>query len=139
MGRILAIDFGTKRTGIAVTDPGQMIAAPLATIATHELMHFFEHYFSQENVERLVVGEPRKLDHSESESMRPLRFFVAAFRKHFPAIPVSWMDERFSSSLAKDALVRGGMKKSRRQEKGNLDKVSAALILQSYLESRNRP
>jgi putative Holliday junction resolvase len=133
----VAIDYGTKRTGIAVTDPGQMIASPLETVASHDLMHFLEEYFSREQVETLVVGQPRKLDNTESESMKQIRFFVAAFRKRFPAMHVEWMDERFTSSLAKDALLEGGMKRSDRRVKGNIDKVSAALILQSFLEQKN--
>jgi len=137
LGRILAIDYGTKRTGIAVTDPGQMIASPLDTVASHELMLFLEDYFVREKVEAVVVGHPRKMDNSESESMKQIRFFVAAFRKRFPAMKVEWMDERFTSSLAKDALLEGGMKKSDRRVKGNIDKVSAALILQSFLEQKN--
>jgi putative Holliday junction resolvase len=139
LGRILAIDYGTKRTGIAVTDPGQMIASPLETVASHELMLFLEGYFGREQVETLVVGHPRKLDHSESESMKQIRYFVAAFRKRFPHMKVEWMDERFTSSLARDALLEGGMKKSDRREKGVVDKVSASLILQSFLEKKNNP
>ena len=137
LGRILAIDYGTKRTGVAVTDPGKMIASPLETVATHELMHFLEAYFAKEEVEAFVVGHPVKLDQTDSESMRPLRFFVQAFRKRFPEVRVSWMDERFTSKMAMDALVAGGMKKSDRRVKGNVDKVSAALILQTWMEREN--
>lgn len=137
LGRILAIDYGTKRTGIAATDPGQMIASPLETVATHDLMSYLEAYFNREEVETLVVGQPRKMDLSDSESMKQVRYFVAAFRKRFPAMKVAWMDERFTSSLAKDALLEGGMKKADRRKKGNIDKVSAALILQSFLERKN--
>ena len=137
LGRILAIDYGTKRTGIAHTDPLQMIASPLETVATHELMLYLEAYFSREKVEALVVGQPRKMDNTESESMKQIRFFVEAFKKRFAQIPVKWMDERFTSKMAMDALLEGGMKKSDRRIKGNIDKVSAALILQSFLEKRN--
>ena len=137
MGRILAIDYGTKRTGIAVTDPGQMIASPLETVASHDLMSYLEAYFATEQVETLVVGQPRKMDNTDSESMKQIRYFVSAFRKRFPVMNVEWMDERFTSGLAKDALVAGGMKKSDRRVKGNVDKVSAALILQSFLERKN--
>jgi putative Holliday junction resolvase len=136
-GRIAAIDYGTKRTGVAVTDPGQLIATPLETVPTHELMNYLQSYFEQEQVDLLVVGFPRKMDYSESESMKQIRFFVGAFRKRFKEIPVEYMDERFTSSLAKEALWSGGMKKRERQEKGQVDRVSAALILQSYLELRN--
>lgn len=136
-GRILAIDYGTKRTGVAVTDPEQMIASPLETVPTHELMNFLQAYFEQEQVKLLVVGHPRKMDYSESESMKQIRYFVGAFKKRFKEINVEYMDERFTSSLAKEAMVSGGLKKSQRREKGIVDRVSAALILQSFLELRN--
>jgi len=114
-----------------------MIASPLETVATHELMHFLEAYFETEEVEAFVVGQPVKPDQTDSESMRPLRFFVQAFRKRFPEIRVEWMDERFTSKMAMDALVAGGMKKSDRRVKGNVDRVSAALILQTWMEREN--
>ena len=137
LGRIIAIDYGTRRTGLAVTDPGQMIASPMETVPTHELMSFLQAYFEKEQVDLLVVGHPRQMDHSESESMKQIRFFVGAFKKRFTEVPVEWMDERFTSKMAMDALIAGGMKKSDRRVKGNIDKVSAALILQSFLEKRN--
>ena len=137
LGRIVAIDYGTKRTGLAVTDPGQMIASPMETVPTHELMSYLQAYFEKEQVDLLVVGHPRQMDHSESESMKQIRFFVGAFKKRFTEVPVEWMDERFTSKMAMDALIAGGMKKSDRRVKGNIDKVSAALILQSFLEKRN--
>jgi len=137
LGRILAIDYGNKRCGLAVTDPGQMIATPMETVPTHELMNYLKAYFEKEEVELLVVGYPRQMDNSESESMKQIRFFVGAFKKRFKEIPVEWMDERFTSSLAMDAMVTGGMRKSERKVKGNVDRVSAALILQSFLEKRN--
>lgn len=137
LSRIIAIDYGTKRTGIAVTDPGQIIASPMKTVATHELMVFLEEYFRKEEVETMVVGHPTRTDGSDSESMRPLRFFVQAFKKRFPGVGVEWMDERFTSKMAVDAMLEGGMKKSDRREKGNIDKISASLILQSWMERRN--
>jgi len=137
LGRIIAIDYGSKRTGLAVTDPGQMIASPMETVPTHELMNYLQTYFEKEQVDLLVVGHPRQMDHSESESMKQIRFFVGAFKKRFQEIPVEWMDERFTSRLAMDAMVAGGMKKSDRRKKGQVDRVSAALILQSFLEKRN--
>jgi putative Holliday junction resolvase len=137
-GRIVAIDYGTKRTGVAITDPEQMIATPLETVPTHELMKYLQDYFEQEQVELLVVGHPRKMDYSESEPMKQIRYFVGAFKKRFKEIPVEFMDERFTSSLAKEALLRGGMKKTARLDKGQVDRVSAALILQSFLELRNK-
>ncbi|MEA3462495.1 MAG: Holliday junction resolvase RuvX, partial [Bacteroidota bacterium] len=120
-----------------VTDPGQMIASPVETLPTHELMNYLQAYFAKEQVDLLVVGHPKQMDHSESESMKQIRFFVGAFKKRFKEIPVEWMDERFTSKMAMDAMVTGGMKKSDRKVRGNVDKVSAALILQSYLEKRN--
>ncbi len=137
LGRIIAIDYGTKRTGVAVTDRGRMIASPLETVATHELMHYLRAYFEKEQVDLLVVGHPRQMDHSDSESMKHIRFFVAAFKKRFKDIPVKWMDERFTSRMAMDAMVAGGMKKSDRRVKGNVDRVSASLILQTFLEKEN--
>jgi len=137
LGRIIAIDYGTKRTGVAVTDPGRMIASPMDTVLTHQLMHYLEAYFEKEHVDLLVVGYPRQMDHSESESMKQIRFFVGAFKKRFKEIPVEWMDERFTSKMAMDAMVAGGMKRSERKVKGNIDRVSAAIILQSFLEKKN--
>jgi len=138
LGRIVAIDYGSKRTGLAVTDPGQMIASPMETVPSHELMNYLQAYFEKEQVDLLVVGHPRQMDYSESESMKQIRFFVGAFKKRFKTIPVEWMDERFTSRMAMDALVTGGMKKSDRRVKGQVDRVSAALILQSFLEKRNK-
>lgn len=137
MGRIIAIDYGTKRTGVAVTDPGQMIASPMETVPTHELMNYLKAYFEKEQVDLLVVGHPRQMDNTPSESMKQIRFFVAAFKKRFKEIPVEWMDERFTSKMAMDAMIIGGMKKSDRKVKGNVDRVSASLILQSFLERKN--
>ena len=137
MGRILAIDYGTRKTGIAVTDPQQIIASPLDTVPTHELMHFLEAYFAMEKVELMVVGYPRKPDHTDSEIAKLVRYFVDAFRKRFSDIPVEWMDERYTSRMAEDALLEGGMKRSGRMEKERVDRVSASLILQTYMERRN--
>ena len=137
-GRIVAIDYGTRRTGVAVTDAEQIIASPLETVPTHELMAFLQDYFEREKVELLLVGYPRKMDYSESESMKYIRYFVQAFKKRFAHIPVEFMDERFTSSMAREALRTGGMKKSDRRQKARLDRVSASLILQSFLESRNK-
>jgi len=133
----LAIDYGTRRTGIAVTDPGQIIASPLETVPTHELMHYLEDYFHKEDVELLVVGKPLQADGSPSESMKPLQFFMQAFRKRFPDQKVEWMDERYTSSMASAAMLEGGVKKKGRQDKGMVDKISASLILQSWMERRN--
>lgn len=136
LGRIVALDYGNKRCGLAVTDPGQRIGSPLTTVATHELMHFLGDYMAREEVDLLVVGHPRQMDFSDSESLKQIRYFVQAFKKRFSGIPVIWFDERFTSKMAMDALVEGGMKKAGRRAKGNLDKVSAAILLQSYLENK---
>ncbi|MFO7935373.1 MAG: Holliday junction resolvase RuvX [Bacteroidales bacterium] len=139
MGRIVAIDYGSKRTGIAVTDPLQMIASPLETVPTHQLMDFLASYMKKEEVDLLVVGEPKQMDASDSASLRQIRFFVEAFCKRFGEVPVKWVDERFTSRMAMDAMIAGGMKKGQRKNKGNVDKISAAIILQTYLEGQNKP
>lgn len=137
MGRIIAIDYGTKRTGVAVTDPDQMIASPMETVPTHELMQFLQDYFEKEPVDLLVVGKPLQMDHSASGPMKQIRYFVGAFKKRFRNIPVKWMDERFTSSMAMEAMIEGGMKKSDRRVKANVDRISASLILQSFLVQKN--
>ena len=134
----MAIDYGTKRTGIAVTDPMQMIASPLDTVLTHDLMNFLGSYMQEEEVEMLVVGEPKQMDATDSASLSKIRFFVEAFKKRFKEVPVRWVDERFTSRMAMEVMIEGGMKKSDRQKKGYVDKVSAAIILQTYLDSRNK-
>ena len=121
-----------------MTDPGRMIAAPLETVLTHELMYYLQAYFEKEQVDLLVVGHPRQMDHSDSESMKQIRYFVAAFKKRFKEIPVKWMDERFTSKMAMDAMLASGVKKADRRVKGNVDRVSASLILQPFLEMKNK-
>ncbi|MBN1133227.1 MAG: Holliday junction resolvase RuvX [Bacteroidales bacterium] len=137
MGRFVAIDYGTKRTGIAVTDPLQMIATPLDTVPTHELMAFLSEYIRKEGIERLIVGLPLQMNYTQSGTLKFARQFAAAFKKRYPAIPVEWIDERFTSKLAAEAMISGGMKKSQRQKKEHHDRISAAIILQSYLEQQN--
>jgi len=136
MARVLGIDYGTKRTGIAVTDPLQMIASALTTVKTYELLDFLTEYFKKEEVECVVLGYPRKMNNLESESLVFIRQFETAFKRKFPGVPVVYIDERFTSSLAVDAMIRSGMKKKDRQEKGNIDKISAAIILQTYLDEK---
>lgn len=136
MARIMGIDYGTKRTGLAVTDPLQIIASPLETVATADLMEYLKRYVATEQVERFVVGEPLQDSGKESHSSAPIQAFVKALSKQFPDIPISMVDESFTSQQAAKALVLSGQKKSKRQEKGMLDKVSAALILQQYMETR---
>jgi putative Holliday junction resolvase len=138
MARIIALDYGTKRVGIAVTDPSQIIAGGLTTVRTNELFHFLEEYLRNEIVESLVIGYPKKMNNKDSELLKYIVQFESGFLKRFPKIPVIRVDERFSSSLAIDAMIRGGMKKKNRQVKGNIDKISAAIILQSYLDQIKR-
>ena len=136
MGRILALDYGTKRTGLAVTDPLRIIATPLDTVTSTELLKFLKTYMQREQVDEFVIGMPRTLQNEDSEMAPLVRKFVEELRKTFPGKPIHQVDERFTSSLAKRAMVDGGMKKKDRQVKGNVDKISATLILQSYLNSR---
>ncbi len=137
MGRIIGIDYGTKRVGVAVTDPTQMIASGLTTVGSHEILDFLADYFQKEKVDAIVLGHPKKMNNSDSESLQYAKQFETAFKRRFPSLPVIWVDERFTSHLAMDAMIRGGMKKKDRQIKGNMDKLSAAIILQSYLEQLN--
>jgi putative holliday junction resolvase len=133
MGRLLAIDFGRKRTGLAVSDPLRIIATPLETVPTEELMPFLEAYSKKESVDEFVVGMPKTLKNEDSEIAPLVRVFVEQLKNSFPGKPVHLADERFTSRLAQRALVEGGMKKKDRQVKGNVDKVSAAIILQEYM------
>lgn len=135
MGRILAIDFGRKRTGIAVTDPLKIVANGLATIPTHTLMDFIQDYIKRENVERIVVGLPKRLDNTPSESMKWLEPFLNRLRKVLPDMPVVLYDERFTSTLAHKAMLDGGMKKSDRRNKAVVDTIAATIILNDYLQS----
>ena len=131
MSRILAIDYGRKRTGIAVTDPMQIIANGLTTVPTHELK-----YVAQEKVERIIVGHPKQLNNEDSENMKYIKPFLAQLKKKLPEVPVELVDERFTSVLAHQAMLDGGLKKKARQNKALVDEISATIILQSYLESR---
>jgi putative Holliday junction resolvase len=134
MGRILAIDYGRKRTGIAVTDPGGMIASPLTTVATHELMDYLKKYIAAEDVECLVVGEPRQMDYSASEAEKFITPFIRHFSKAFPGLAIRRVDERFTSKMASEVIAGSGIGRKARRDKSLVDKVSAAIILQTYLE-----
>jgi putative Holliday junction resolvase len=134
LGRILAIDYGLKRVGIAVTDPMKIIANSLTTVETSTLLSFLSDYFSKEQVECIVVGLPKQMNNQPSESMKYIEVFVKKFRDTFPNIPVEYMDERFTSKIAVQAMVQGGVKKMDRRNKALIDSVSATIILQSYLE-----
>ncbi|PKO97973.1 MAG: Holliday junction resolvase RuvX [Bacteroidetes bacterium HGW-Bacteroidetes-9] len=136
MGRILAIDYGQKRVGLAVTDEGQIIASPLTTVHSKDIISFLKDYLSKEKVELFVIGEPKQMNNTASESVRFIEPFVRLLVKEFPEIPVERVDERFTSMIAKRAILDMGAKKKDRQNKALIDTVSAAIILQSYLESR---
>ena len=136
MGRILAIDYGQKRTGLAVTDVLQIIANGLTTVPTHTLMDFITDYVKREPVERIVVGLPKQMNNQPSENMVRIEPFVNRLRKVLPDIPVEYVDERFTSVLAHQAMLDGGLKKKDRQRKELVDEISATIILQSYMESR---
>jgi putative Holliday junction resolvase len=136
MARILAIDYGSKRVGIAVTDPLQIIATALTTVGSHEVMAFLKDYTAKEPVERIVVGEAKNLDGTPAESARLIEPFVKGLKKTFPEIPVEMEDERFTSKIAFQSMIDSGMSKSKRRDKNMVDKISAVIILQSYLERR---
>jgi putative holliday junction resolvase len=135
MGRIMAIDYGKKRTGVAVTDPLRIIATPLDTIPTADLLRFLEEYLQKEKVDEFVVGMPKTLMNEDSETAPLVRAFVVELKKKFPEKAVHLADERFTSSMARRAMIDGGMKKKDRQVKGNVDKISATIILQSFMGS----
>lgn len=136
MGRILAIDYGSKRVGLAVTDPMQIICSPLDTVHSKDVIDFLKKYEQQEGIEAFVVGMPVNLDQSDTNATPLVRQFLNLLKKHFPDKPIHEHDERFTSKMAFDAMLAGGMKKKDRRNKGNVDKVSAAIILQSFLESK---
>lgn len=133
MGRIMAIDYGKKRTGIAVTDPLRIIATPLDTIPTQVLLQFLTQYLQKEAVDEFVVGMPKTLLNEDSETAPLVRAFVSELKKKFPEKTIHLVDERFTSSMARRAMIDGGMKKKDRQVKGNVDKISATIILQSFM------
>ncbi|MCH5305719.1 MAG: Holliday junction resolvase RuvX [Rikenella sp.] len=140
MGRIVAIDYGRKRVGLATTDPLQLIATALDTVPAHEAVDYLQRYAAANEVERFVVGEPRQMNGEPSEAQRYILPFVNRLRKAVPSVPVVFFDERFTSVLAHRAIIEGGVKKrTRREDKGLVDRVSAVIILQSYLESVAAP
>ncbi|EGJ71037.1 Holliday junction resolvase [Bacteroides coprosuis DSM 18011] len=136
MGRILAIDYGRKRTGIAVTDPMQIIANGLTTVRTHDLMDFLTDYTQKESVEKIIIGLPKQMDNTPSESMKYIEPFVRNFQKKFPDMPLEYVDERFTSVIAQRTIIEAGLKKKDRQNKALVDEVSATIILQTYLENK---
>ena len=138
MGRVLAVDYGVKRTGIAVTDPLRIIATPLETIPTAGLFDFLSAYTQKEKVDEFVVGMPKTLSNEDSEIAPIVRKFVEQLKQKFPQIPVHLVDERFTSSMAMQAMIDGGMKKKDRRVKGNVDKISATIILQTFIDRIRR-
>lgn len=138
MARILSIDYGKKRTGLAVTDPLQLIAGGLATVSTTELFDFLTNYVRRESVERIVIGEPRQPNGQPSENLARVQQFVARWRKAVPEIPIDYYDERFTSVLAHQVMLDAGLKRKTRQNKALVDEISATIILEDYMRSRSR-
>ena len=136
MARILSIDYGKKRTGLAVTDPLKIIAGGLATVSTHELFDYIQAYVSREPVELIVVGKPMQTNGRPSENLPRVEQFVNRWRKVRPDIPVEYYDERFTSVMAHRAIIDSGLKKKARQNKALVDEISATIILQGYMESK---
>ena len=135
MGRLLAIDYGTKRTGIAVSDTLKIIANGLTTVPTHTLIEFLTTYLSKEDVESIIVGLPKQMNNEFSESMKHIAPFVNKIKKVFPNINIEYYDERFTSAIAHKTMLEGGLKKKDRQNKALVDEISATIILQDYMES----
>jgi len=133
MPRILCIDYGKKRTGLAVTDPFKIIASALTTIETKDIFPFLKDYFQKEEVELVLIGEPKNWDESDTHATPLVRQFMQKFKKDFPLMKIETVDERYTSKLAVQAMVEMGMKKKDRQKKGNIDQVAATIMLQEYL------
>jgi len=137
MSRILCIDYGKKRTGLAVTDPLKIIASALTTVETPKLIDFLKKYFEQEHVELVLIGEPKNWDESDTHATPLVHQFVKKFKKEFPAMPIEKIDERYTSKLAANAMLEMGMKKKDRRKKENVDQIAATIMLQEYLRSLN--
>ena len=135
MHRLLALDYGKKRTGIAVTDELQLIASGLTTVPTFELLGFLRKYLRDEKVETIVVGEPKQMNNTPSESEAYIASFLVKLKKEFPRVSVVRQDERFTSKMAVQSMIQGGMKKNRRRNKALVDEISATIILQAYLNT----
>ena len=138
MARILALDYGTKRTGIAVTDELQIIASGLTTVDTKKIFSFLTNYLKNEKVELFIVGEPKQLDNTESESEQFIKPFIKKLSTTFPKIPIKRVDERFTSKIAFQSMIDSGLKKKQRRNKALIDEISATLILQSYLQQNEK-
>jgi len=137
MGRILGIDYGRKRVGLAVTDPLKIFASPLNTISAHDIDNFIADYMASEEVEAFVIGYPVKLNNEPSESVKYINPFIRKLKKRFPGVPVHLVDERFTSQMALKTMIEGGMKKKERQNKSIIDMISASIILQSFLDRKS--
>ena len=136
MPRILAIDYGLKRTGLAVTDPLQIIATGLTTIESPKLIQFLKDYFKNEEVERILIGEPRNWDDSPTHATPLVESIIKKLKKEFPAIPIQTVDERYTSKLAKQSMLEMGLTKKQRRDKALVDEIAATIMLQEYLQSR---
>ncbi len=136
MGRIVALDYGQKRTGIAVTDPLKLIASGLTTVSTPSLITFLKHYNTQESIDLFVVGEPKQMNNTPSESEALIQPFLTILATEFPSVPIQRVDERFTSKIALRTMIDGGIPKKKRQDKALIDEISATLILQSYLNQK---
>jgi putative Holliday junction resolvase len=136
MARILAIDFGQKRTGLAATDPLQIIAQGICTVQTKKLMDWLKDYFNKEEVELVIIGEPKNLDDTDTHATGMVRHFITAFKKEFSAMPILPVDERYTSKLAKQSMLEMGMKKKDRRNKAFIDEIAATIILQQYMEEK---
>lgn len=137
MARILAIDYGKKRTGIAVTDELQIIASGLTTVASETLIAFLKDYFSKENVEKVIVGEPKQMNGTPSESAAIIEKFIEIFQKEFPEMPLDRIDERFTSKMAFQTMIDSGLKKNQRKNKALIDEIAATIMLQNYMTKIN--
>ena len=136
MGRILAIDYGKKRVGLAVTDPMQIIANKLTTVPAHQIWDFLKDYFQKEEVEKVVVGYPRQMNNEASRSVLYINPFLKRFQKLYPEMPLELVDERFTSKIAFQTMIDAGLKKKDRRNKATIDAVSATIILQSYMQQQ---
>jgi len=132
--RILAIDYGLKRTGLAVTDPLKIIATGLTAVESKQLIPFLKNYFTKEQVELIIIGEPKNLDDTDTHATQPVRNIIKELQKNFPAIPVKTVDERFTSKMASRAMIEMGLKKKKRRDKALVDEIAATIMLQDYLK-----
>lgn len=136
MGRILAIDYGKKRVGLAVTDPNQIIASKLTTVHTFTIWDFLKSYFEKEKIDKVIVGYPKTLNNQPSEAVIYINPFLKKFQKTYPEMDLELVDERFTSKMAFQTMIDGGVKKEKRKDKALIDAISATIILQSYLEQK---